>query len=191
MDLDLPYLKICFNNTAQQDGVRFTMETRQHDIRMDEEVSRYLERYEGTENPGLRYLFTYLQSRDAEYSCQIPCVETVVKLLEGKNIFFATPFYYDLDICIFFPAYMSLIRNEKVLILMEDTGNLLEVAQWVKAGVEGVQDLTDLWKVDVITNTTDDADVGIMAFQDLYKNHLEWQNPFFHKVSFVDRKSVV
>ena len=185
MDLDLPYLKICFNNTAQQDGVRFTMETRQHDIQMDEEVSRYLERYEGTENPGLRYLFTYLQSRDAEYSCQIPCVETVVKLLEGKNIFFATPFYYDLDICIFFPAYMSLIRNEKVLILMEDTGNLLEVAQWVKAGVEGVQDLTDLWKVDVITNTTDDADVGIMAFQDLYKNHLEWQNPFFHKVSFV------
>lgn len=185
MVLDLPYLKICFNNVAQQDGVRLTMETRRHDIQMEEETSRYLERHEGMEDARLRYLFTYLQSRAAEQSWQIPYIDTVVKLLEGENIFFATPFYYDLDICIFFPIYMSLIRNEKALILLEDTGNLSEMAEWVKAGVEGVQDLTDLWKVDIITDTTDDADVGIMAFQDLYKDHLEWQNPFFSKVSFV------
>lgn len=184
--LNLPVLKVCMNDAAQGDNIIVCMEEKHHDLDMAQERRQFLERYEDADDARVQYFLTYIKHKVSDRFYHMHCVDTVVRLLQGENIFYATPFYYDIDICIFFPAYMSLIRNERVLVLIEDTGNLHEVADWVKRGVEEIPNLEDFWNVDIVGDLVDNTDVGIMSFQDIYRDsNFVWQDYFFSKVSFV------
>jgi len=184
-EMDLPLLRILFQSAGLADGNPVRIELKQHELEMRQERRRYMERYADTDDNKVQYFYTYLRNRVTQQYYHIHCIDATVKLLQGENIFIATPFYHDIDICIFFPAYMSLLRNEKVLIMVEDTGKLEEISAWVKAGIEEIQDLADLWNVDVLDSMVDSTDVGIMAFQDIYRSqNQEWRQAFFDKVSY-------
>lgn len=185
-EMDLTYLGQRFQSAGLYDGNSARIELKKHEFKMRWEGREYMERYSTVEDRKVQYFYTYLKNRVTQQYYHIHCIDAAVRLLQGENIFIATPFYRDIGVCIFFPAYMSLLRNEKVLIMAEDNGNLEEIAAWVKGGIEEIRDLADLWSVDVLESMADNTDVGIMAFQDIYRSqNLEWQKTFFNRVSYV------
>lgn len=184
--MDLLRLKILCEARAVKDGASVKVEYHTYDVELKNEIRKAFDRYQEIDDPSVQYFRTYLETRKFESSYHIHYIDTTVRLIKGENIFLASPFYRDFDICIFFPIYMSLLRSEKALVLMEDTGNLNEVAEWIKQGVEQIPGLVDFWKVDILGTLVDNTDVGIMAFQNIDKEDvLQWQKEFFDKVSFV------
>ena len=171
---------------AQADNAKVKLEFVRGNTGFENEIRKAFEQYQEINDPEVQYFRVYLETRKFHYPYHIHCIDTTVRLIQGESIFFATPFYHDIDICIFFPAYMALLRNEKVLILVEDTGNLEEIALWIKNGIEQIPDLIDFWKFDILSKLVDSTDVGIMAFQDVDKEEvIQWQRDFLSRVSFV------
>lgn len=184
--LNLFRLKVRCIEIARKDKQQVTLEEKTNDIKMGEEVGDMLNSYVDIDDPQIQYLRKYLQERKGKNFYHTHYIDTVARLIQGENIFIATPFYFDIGICIFFPVYMSLLRKEKALIMVEDSGNLEQIAEWIKAGIEEIQDLTDLWKVDILSPLLDDTDVGILSFQDLIRTEdFSWQKNFLSNVSFV------
>lgn len=99
-------------------------------------------------------------------------------------MYVANWFYKDLDVSIFFPIFMALLKGEKALIIVEDNGNLNEIADWVRRGVEDIQDLPDFWVVEELRPMVESVDVGILAFQEICEEEaLKWCRDFMSRVS--------
>lgn len=136
--------------------------------------------YEGTEDPRIVFLQQYLQERNQE-----ECMDMAVQLLEGNNVFYASPFYKDVDGCIFFLMFMSLLRQEKGLILTEDSEALNELAQWLSSGIDTLSGLGQLWNVAVLQDAGENVDIGILPFQACPELLLNGLDGFLEQVSFV------
>lgn len=160
---------------------------RRHSYAVKDEMREFMERCRQDSNPYVQYLGRYLEKRKwpKGQHYHVGCLETAIRLTRGENIFCATPFYKDIDVSIFFPVYITLMKGKKALILVEDCGNLDELVDWVKAGIEEVQNLNDFWKVDILMEGGDDTDVGILSFQDIYcSDDFGWLSDFFGHVMF-------
>lgn len=178
--LDLIKLRIAYQQYAEkkQIGMRPSYQN-PYDFRTHT-IQETAELYQETDNPTEEYLYHYLQERR-----QVECMELAVHLVRGENVFYASPFYKDIDGCIFFALFMTLLRGKKGLILAEDNGTLGELEQWVKEGLDTLPGLQQFWSAAVFQNSAEDADVGILSFQtcsDLLMTGLE---DFLKEVAFV------
>lgn len=169
------------------DGLVTSLILRRHSYTVKDEMREFMERCWQDSNTYVQYLGHYLEKRkwpEGRYY-HAGCLETAIRLTRGENIFCATPFYKDIDISIFFPVYITLMKGKKALILVEDCGNLDELAAWVKTGIEEVQNLNDFWKVDILMEGGDNTDVGILSFQNIYgSDDFGWLSDFFGHVMF-------
>lgn len=151
-------------------------------VTTDELIGEY--RKDGDDK--IQYLLDYIEQKRTDYFIPLHSIDVAVRLVRGENLFVANSFYQDLDVCIFFPAYLALLKGEKVLLLAEDMGNLDDIAEWIREGIEDIQQMMGLWTVDILSRATDDADVGILAFQEVCKQEqLQWCRRFLNEVSFV------
>ncbi len=187
LPLDIAQLKVEYEK-KNIPGISTPLRIKRHDNRIEDAMQDYTKKIGSDENPYIQYFVDYLEKHrwSVKRHYHTGSLEAVVRLIKGENLFCASPFYKDIDICIFFPAFLTLLKGMKVLILAEDCGNLNELMQWVKAGIEEVQSLNDYWQVNILKETEDDADVGILSFQDIYRpEDFRWLKFFFDKVGFV------
>lgn len=171
----------------QQHQISAHIVYQEHQVELQQEVRELQQQYRNSENGYVRYLMEYVDGKIQE-GCLYPsqCLDTAVRLTEGENVFFVTPFYRDIDICMFFPIFLTLLKREKALILVEDNGRLDEFCQWIKEGIEDVQDLIDLWEVLVLRESAQNTDVGILTFQNICQmENIEGLREFLSDVSFV------
>lgn len=184
--LDLAKLLSEYQRYSNQYGLNADVVYKSHKIKLCEEPLGMQDDFHLSKDSHIQYLLKYLEDREKEgrfYPSQ--CLDTAARLLHGENVFFATPFYKDIDVCIFFPVYAALLRREKALILLEDDDNLEEIRLWVKQGVERVQNMVDFWDVDILDEHVREADVGILPFQNICQlDKIQGLDPFLRKVSF-------
>lgn len=186
-DLDLVRLKTEYEG-RNIPGLSVPLHIKKHDNRIDEAMRDYMEKLGLNMEPDIKLFVDYLEKRrwSVRRHYHTGSLETTVRLIKGENIFYASPFYKDIDICIFFMAYLTVMKGSKVLVLAEDCGNLSELTQWLKQGIEEIQRLDDYYKVDVLDETRDDADLGILSFQDIYRpEDFGRLKIFLNKVGFV------
>lgn len=184
---DLTRLKTAYEGGKIQ-GLDLPLNKKIHNIRIDEAMYDYIEKLRQNMEPDIRLFVDYLEKRrwSAKRHYHTGSLETAVRLIRGENLFCASPFYKDIDICIFFPAYLTVMKGKKVLVLAEDCGSLEELAQWLKQGIEEVQSLDDYYQVNILEETKDDADLGVLSFQDIYHpEDFGRLKKFFNKVGFV------
>ncbi len=184
--LDLARLLAEYQRYSDQNNLYADVSYKNHGVNLHEESLDIQDELRLSKDSHIRYLVKYLEDRKREgrfYPSQ--CLSAVIKLLQGKSIFFATPFYRDIDVCIFFPVYTALLRGEKALILLEDDDKLDELCLWVKEGVEKVQNLIDFWNVDILDDNVRGTDVGILPFQNICQlDKIQGLDPFLRQVSF-------
>lgn len=172
---------------ADENQISAHIAYQEHQVELQQESCELQEQCRNSENGYVRYLMNYVDGKIRQghlYPSQ--CIDTAVRLTRGENVFFATPFYKDIDICMFFPIFLALLKREKALILVEDDGNLDAFCRWVKEGIEDVQDLIDLWNVAVLREHAQDTDVGILSFQNVCQmESIPGLRAFLGDVSFV------
>lgn len=169
-------------------GLFVPLNIKRHDNRIDEAMQDYIRRIDQDPGPEIKLFVNYLEKRrwSVRRHYHTGSLETAIRLIKGENLFCASPFYKDIDICIFFPAYLTVMKGKKVLILAEDCDNLDELTQWMKRGIEEVQRLDDYYQVAILEETKDDVDLGVLAFQDIYRpEDFGWLKRFFNQVGFV------
>lgn len=185
--MDLVRLLAEYERYAEEKNITVSIKYQEHKIELREESLPLQKKCRSSDDCYVQYLMHYVEEREEEgqfYPSQ--CLDTAVRLTRGENVFFATPFYKDIDICIFFPVFLALLRREKALILLEDNGELERFRQWIKEGIEQIQDMVDLWKIDVLQEYVRDIDVGILPFQSICRiNEMRGIETFLREVSFV------
>lgn len=186
-DLDLVRLKTEYEG-RNIPGLSIPLNIKKHNNRIDEAMRDYMEKLGQNMDPDIKLFVDYLEKRrwSIRRHYHTGSLETTVRLIKGENIFYASPFYKDIDICIFFMAFLTIMKGRKVLVLAEDSGNLNELTKWLKQGIEEIQRLDDYYQVDVLDETKDNADLGILSFQDIYRpEDFGRLKRFFNKIGFV------
>lgn len=186
-EMDLVKLLVDYQQYAAAENIIADIRYRKDTISLREEALPPQKEYRSSDDTYVQYMMNYVEDQEREgHSYPSQCLDTTVRLTHGENVFFATPFYKDIDICIFFPIFLALLRREKALVLLEDNGDLEAFRQWVKDGVEHVQDMVDLWKIDILKEYVQEIDVGILPFQRICQiDSIRGMEEFLREVSFV------
>ncbi|MDY3281638.1 hypothetical protein [Dysosmobacter sp.] len=116
-----------------------------------------------------------------------------MELLQGKNILFNNPFYYDLIPCAFYAMNRVLMRRRKVLIVLGRHGMEEEIDRWCRAGFGAVTNMPDLWKIGVLSRgkarpekQEEEPEVGILPLSGVGDLELhEIQADFLSQVGFM------
>lgn len=184
--LNMIRLESAMEKYAAGTGNNILKRMRCHQYDFPNRLMEYIESRRTEEDASVQYLLDYLERESVSRNIPMHTVDAAIRLVKGENLFVANFFYRDLDVSIFFPIFMALLKGEKALILAEDNGNLEEIADWVREGIEGIQDLTDFWTVEELRPMADSVDVGVLAFQEICKGEqLTWCSEFLDRVSFV------
>lgn len=117
----------------------------------------------------------------------------IAKLLEGKSVMFASPFYTDYLPYVFLPMHSQLLRDGKVLVLHSDTvddENQIEnsyLYEYIRKGLSFVSGVEKMWTIgNLLDNANAIPDVAILPFTDLTNARLILDNSsYFEDVSFV------
>ena len=165
---------------AKKKGIPIVTNYRNSRVGVDDENQQYVSSYEEAQDPKTVFLYQYLKERG-----QTDCMDMAVQLLEGNSAFYASPFYKDIDGCIFFLMFLSLLQQEKGLILTEDSEMLDELAQWLSDGLDNLSGLKKLWNIAVLQDAGENADVGILPFQACPGLLVNEVGDFLEQVSFV------
>jgi len=184
--LNIIQLETAVEKYASGRGISILKRRRTHQYPFQDKIKEYMEGWRSEEDASVQYLLDYVERETARRSIPLHSVDSAIRLVKGENLFVANSFYRDLDVCIFFPAFLTLLRDEKVLVMLEDCGNLQEVVEWLRQGIESIQDLTDFWTIEELRTIADSVDVGVLAFQNICKEEqLNWCREYLDRVSFV------
>lgn len=132
------------------------------------------------------YFLKYVKERARYDVLQGQAVNAGLRLLKGESVYCACQFCRELDMCIFFAMYSVLIKGENGLLIVEDDDNLEDLRKWIKDGIEEIQGIYDLWKVEIVDDNSDDFQIGILSFQKMYSADLgRHHEKFFKNVGIV------
>lgn len=184
--LNIIKLETAIEKYASDMGISILKRRRTHQYNFQDKIKEYMEGWRNEEDASVQYFLNYVEKETAKRSISLHSIDSAIRLVKGENLFVANSFYKDLDVCIFFPAFLTLLKDEKVLVMLEDNGNLHEVVEWLRQGIESIQDLTDFWTMEELRTIADSVDVGVLAFQNICKEEqLNWCKEYLDKVSFV------
>ena len=114
-------------------------------------------------------------------------VLTTVRLLQGKSVMIASPFYRDFVPYVFLPVNAQLIRNKKVLVVYGPEMTEDALRGFVSDGLDFVTGIPEMWTIDQLRvqgNRT--PDVGLIPFSSLGDTQLILGNAaYLRDVSFV------
>lgn len=184
--LDTIKLACAITKYTTANGINILKRKYAHNFDFSPKIQEYLDEWRNERNAGIQYLLDYIEKETARRVIPLHSIDSAIRLTKGENLYVANWFYKDLDVSIFFPIFMALLKGEKALIIVEDNGNLKEIADWVRRGVEDIQNLPDFWVVEELRPMVDSVDVGILAFQEICEEEaLKWCREFMGMVSFV------
>lgn len=113
-------------------------------------------------------------------------VKSCIKLMKGNSVLFCNPFYRDLTDYLMIPMTRQLMKNRKSLIVVGRDSAVEDVTKWLKQGILEQIHTSSLWKAEVLSQTTTEADIGILKFSDLFNFEIQRNNvEFLGKVGFV------
>lgn len=185
-DLNMIRLESAMERYAAGTGSNILKRMQCHQYDFPNKAMEYIESRRTEEDASVQYLLDYIEKEIAKRNISLHTIDSAIRLVKGENLFIANFFYRDLDVSIYFPIFMTLLKDEKALVLVEDNGNLQEIVDWLREGIEGIQDLTDFWMVEELRPMVDSVDVGVLAFQEICKGEqLAWCREFLDRVSFV------
>ena len=120
-------------------------------------------------------------------------VLNTIKLLDGKSVMFATPFYRDFTPYVFLPLNAQLMRNGKVVVLYGGTaGDMLdeedgnELGAFVEEGLAFVTNVKGMWDIGRLSGDGgEQPDVALVPFSALGDTRLVLNNAdYFKQVGF-------
>lgn len=156
-----------------------------HEYKFSKKMQEYIDGWRNERDAQIQYLLNYIERETATREIPLHSIDSAIRLTKGENVYIANWFYKDLDVSIFFPVFKALLKGEKALIIVEDNGNLNEIADWMRKGIEDIQEFPDFWVVEELRPMIDSVDVGILAFQEICEEEaLKWCRDFLGKVSF-------
>lgn len=157
-----------------------------HEYNFPKKTQEYIDEWRNERDATIQYLLDYVEKGTVKRAIPLHSIDSAIRLVKGENLYIANLFYKDLDVSIFFPIFLALLKGEKALIMVEDNGNLNGIADWLRRGIEDIQDLPDFWVVEELRPMVGSVDVGILAFQEICEEEaLKWCRDFLSKVSFV------
>ena len=185
-ELNIIRLESSIGNYSLKKNMNVLYRRRCHIYDFKKKILEYIHEGRCEEDARIQYLLDYAEKESAKRWVSLHSIEAAKRLVKGENLFVTNYFYQDLDVAVFFPIFMALLRDEKALVMVEDNGNLEEIVHWLREGIENIQDLTDFWTIDVLQPMRDNIDVGVLAFQEICKEEqLQWCMSFLNYVSYV------
>lgn len=114
-------------------------------------------------------------------------VLTTVRLLQGKSVMIASPFYRDFVPYVFLPVNAQLIRNRKVLVVYGPEMTEEALRSFVSDGLDFVTGIPEMWTIERLSADGDRVpDVGLIPFFSLGDTQLVLSNDeYLRDVSFV------
>ncbi len=185
-DLNIICLESSIGNYSLKKSMNVLYRRRCHIYDFRKKILEYINEGRDEEDARIQYLLDYVEKESAKRWVSLHSIEVAKRLVKGENLFVTNYFYQDLDVAVFFPIFMALLRDEKALVMVEDNGSLEEIVNWLREGIENIQDLTDFWTIDILQPMRDNIDVGVLAFQEICKEEqLQWCMDFLNYVSYV------
>lgn len=184
--LDIIKIKCAITKYTTANGIHILKRRYVHKFDFPKKMQEYLDGWRSQRNAAIQFLLDYIERETVRRVIPLHSIDSAIRLTRGENLYVANWFYKDLDVSIFFPIFMALLKGEKALIIVEDNGNLKEIVDWVRKGVEEIQNLPDFWVMEELRPMVDSVDVGVLAFQEICEEEsLKWCRDFMGMVSFV------
>lgn len=110
-----------------------------------------------------------------------------IRLLQGKSVMFASPFYYDYMPYVFLPVVAQLQRNRRVLVLFGPGSSEESLKAYMESGIAFVTGVRDMWSVGAIRKDPhEQPHIGMLSFSSLGDVCGVLENADYYKtVSFV------
>ncbi|MCQ2751563.1 MAG: hypothetical protein MJ189_00410, partial [Coriobacteriales bacterium] len=114
-------------------------------------------------------------------------IETMIALLRGKNIIFASPFYRDFREFLFFPINRVLLHEKRLLVIDAYDTNHQDLVDWLEDGFVAATCVPNLWQIAHLEDDYNEIpQVGILSATSLNDfDFLERQKHFLSDVGFV------
>jgi hypothetical protein len=133
-----------------------------------------------SDDPGERLAGTYFDRlKRARHDVDVNLVDASVELLRGNSVLFNNPFYSDLTPYIAVPAYLNLLRYQKILVVSGRDSLADDLVDWMRDGLESITGVPGLWAVERVTGFGQDLDVGVIRFADVHNLELLRENDEF------------
>ena len=115
-------------------------------------------------------------------------VSATKKLLNRKSVLIYNPFYHDLTEYILLPMFHELLNHNSCLVVCGRMTDKDDIITWLKEGITNVTNLPKLWKIAMLTSTSNSGipDIGVLGFENLYNiDNLRANKAFYERTSFV------
>jgi hypothetical protein len=107
-------------------------------------------------------------------------------LLKGESVLFNNPFYKDLIPYAFYPMNRALLQHKKVLVILGRHSIENDIKDWIQEGIESITNIPFLWRTDILTESNNDLDIGIMTRSNVINTNVHKHNKkFLEEVGFV------
>ena len=109
-----------------------------------------------------------------------------VRLLEGKSVMFASPFYRDYAPYVFLPMVANLMRNGKVLVLCGPNSADENLQDYLSSGLAFVTNVERMWTIGSLEDPESAPDIALLPFSSLGKmDTILDHEEFFRQTRFV------
>lgn len=120
--------------------------------------------------------------RQSRKDVDVNLLETCVDLLQRKSVLVNNPFYLDLGPYLILPAYHTLLRSRRVLVVAGRDSLASDLTEWITDGLEDITGIPDLWNVEILTTKSPaNVHVAVLAFADVHNVELMRNNSDFLK----------
>jgi hypothetical protein len=118
--------------------------------------------------------------RESGVDLDVNLVESSLDLLRGSSQVISNPFYQDLTPYLCLPAYYNLLLSRKCLVIAGRDSIAPDLVEWMKAGLEEITGVPDLWNVEILEESGHDyVDVGILRYADIHNREVITRNDHF------------
>lgn len=159
-----------------------------NDIFNDVTNDEVIQNLEKSEDPKINTFALYYKAlNETGFELDQNYISSSLDLLQGKSILFNNPFYNDLIPYVFYPMNRALLSHKKVLIVLGRHSIEEDIIKWVEDGISAITNIPFLWKVNVLSNESDEeTDIGIITRSDVSNINLHNTNSkFLEEVGFV------
>ena len=146
-----------------------------------------LERLAQSDDPKLETFASFMKAFCAGgFEPDHDYLQSAADLLCGRSILFNNPFYWDFIPYIFYPMNRTLLRHKKVLVVLGRHAVEEDVLRWLEEGFTAIHNIPSLWKTGLLTEKTQELDVGVLTRSSTHNLELHEANAeFFAQVEFV------
>ena len=181
-DLLRPMLRRLFGDRLLHEGVRESSSFAP--VETNDEIVRTLT---DSEDDVERVYGRYLEQRvRGDVRFQSSYARSAVQMMHGQSVLFATPFYRDLSDYLFYPMFMTLLRQKRCMVVIGRDGIDDQVSGWVEQGLARVTSAPAMWRIRYLADHRYQPDVVIVPLKEIHNVQLfEEARECLREVTFV------